>query len=150
MQRRKFLSLSALAALAAIAPIQANAQDYRATKPSVWTAHTVDDSIKELYGTAVTIEKGVHLTAPDVASNGGAIPVEIQSDIDAKSVAVFQDANPEAAVIVYTVQEDGIVDYSLKMKMKASGTISVILEGRDGKLYSARKTLDVALGGCDP
>jgi len=150
MKRRNFLSLSALTALAVIAPTQVNAQDYRTTKPSVWTAHTVDDSIKQLYGTATTIEEGVSLSAPDVASNGGAIPVEIQSDIDAKSVAVFQDANPEAAVIVYTVQEGGIVDYSIKMKMKASGTISVIVEGRDGKLYSARKTLDVAIGGCDP
>jgi hypothetical protein len=33
--------------------------------------------------------------------------------------------------------------------MKASGTITVVLEGRDGKLYSATKTLDVALGGCE-
>jgi len=149
MQRRKFLSLSTLIAFAAMTPVQLSAENYRATKPDVWTSHTVDDSIKKLYGTRTTIQEGVKLTAPDVASNGGAIPVDIKSDISAKSVALFQDANPEAAVIVYTVHEGGIIDYSLKMKMKASGTITVVVEGRDGKLYSANKTLDVALGGCE-
>jgi len=149
MQRRKFLSLSGLAAFAAMAPAQLSAEDYRATKPDVWTAHTVDDSITKLYGTTTTIEEGVKLTAPDVASNGGAIPVDFSSDIDAKSVAVFQDANPESAVIVYTIHENSIINFSIKMKMKASGTITVVVEGRDGKLYSAKKTLDVALGGCE-
>jgi len=149
MQRRKFLSLSGLAAFAAMAPVQLSAEDYRKTKPDVWTAHTVDDSIKKLYGTTTTIEEGVKLTAPDVASNGGAIPVDFSSDIAAKSVAVFQDANPESAVIVYTIHEASIIDFSIKMKMKASGTITVVVEGKDGKLYSAKKTLDVALGGCE-
>ena len=137
MQRRKFLSLSGLAAFAAMAPAQLSAEDYRATKPDVWTAHTVDDSITKLYGTTTTIEEGVKLTAPDVASNGGAIPVDFSSDIDAKSVAVFQDANPESAVIVYTIHENSIINFSIKMKMKASGTITVVLEGLDGKLYTA-------------
>lgn len=148
MQRRKFLSLGAIAA-AAMVPASLVAEDYRATKPDVWTSHTVDDSIKKLYGSNTFIAEGVKLTAPDVASNGGAIPVDITSDIPAKSVAIFQDANPESAVAVFTVREGGIVDYSIKMKMKASGTITVVLEGRDGKLYSASKTLDVALGGCE-
>ena len=91
----------------------------------------------------------VKLVAPKVASNGGAIPVDISSDIEAKTVALFQDANPESAVAVFEVGEFGIVDYSLKIKMKKSGTITAIVEGKDGKLYSAAMTLDVALGGCE-
>jgi len=149
MQRRKFLSLGALAAAAAFVPASLSAEDYRKTKPDAWKAHTVEDAITKLYGTSVSIEKGVKLTTPDVAANGGAIPVDIKSDIDAKSVAVFQDVNPESAVAVFTVLEGGIIDYSIKMKMKKSGTITIIVEGKDGKLYSAKKTLDVALGGCE-
>jgi sulfur-oxidizing protein SoxY len=149
MQRRKFLNLSALAAVAAVVPASLSAEDFRASKPDVWTAHTVDDAIMKMYGTNKTIQEGVKLVAPDVASNGGAIPVDVKSDIDAKTVAIFQDANPEAAVAVYTLTEGGLIDYSIKMKMKKSGTITVIVEGKDGKLYSAKKTLDVALGGCE-
>jgi len=149
MERRQFLSLTlGTLALAAI-PARLTAEDYRKLKPTVWTAHTVDDAMNNLYGSTKTIQEGVTLTAPDVASNGGAIPVTIKSDIDAKTVAVFQDVNPESAVAVYDVPDVAIIDYSFKMKMKKSGTITVVVEGKDGKLYSASKTLDVALGGCE-
>lgn len=147
MDRRKFLSLSMVAA--AVLPASLSAIDFRATKPDAWTAHTVADAIKALYGDIKPEEKGVKVRAPKVASNGGAIPVTVESDIDAKTVALFQDANPEAAVCVYDVQEGGIVDYQCKIKMKKSGTITAILEGRDGKFYVGHVTLEVALGGCE-
>jgi len=149
MERRKFLGFGIFAAAAALVPATLSAEDYRKTKPDAWTAHTVEDAIAKLYGTSTTIEKGVTLTAPDVAANGGAVPVDFQSDIAAKSVAVFQNANPESAVCVFTLTENSIIDYSIKMKLKQSGTITVVVEGKDGKLYSAKKTLSVALGGCE-
>jgi len=45
-------------------------------------------------------EKGVSIKAPKLAENGGKIPVVVKSDIDAKSVALFQDVNPRSAVAV--------------------------------------------------
>ena len=144
MKRRNFLGMALVAV-----PAILSAVDFRKTKPDTWTAHTVDDSIEKLYGDINPEEKGVKLKAPDVASNGGAIPVSVKSKIDAKTVAIFQDANPEATVAVYTVMEGQPVDYSVKIKMKKSGTITVIVEGKDGKFYSAKKTLEVALGGCE-
>lgn len=149
MERRQFLSLTLGALALAVVPASVRAEDYRKLKPTVWTAHTVEEAIKNLYGTTATIAEGVKLVAPKVASNGGAIPVDVSSDIDAKTVAIFQDANPESAVAVYTVGDYGIVDYSINIKMKKSGTITAIVEGKDGKLYSATMTLDVALGGCE-
>ena len=147
MDRRKFMSLSIAAA--AVLPVSVSAIDWRAEKPATWTAHTVADSIKALYGDITPEESGVKVKAPKVASNGGAIPVTVSSDIAAKTVAVFQDANPEATVCVFDVQEGGIVDYMMKIKMKKSGTITAIVEGRDGKFYVGKVTLEVALGGCE-
>ena len=149
MQRRKFLSLGALAAVASMVPATLSADDFRKSKPDLWTAKTVDDAISKMYGTSALTKSNVTLTTPDVASNGGQIPVAFTSDIDAKTVAVFQDVNPESAVIVYTMHENSIVDFSIKMKMKKSGTITVVVEGKDGKLYSTSKSLNVALGGCE-
>ena len=153
MQRRKFLSLVGLGAVAlTAAPAVVSATDWRADKPDVWTAHTVDDAFKAMYGSAATIEEGVKVTTPDVAASGGAVPVNVSSDIAAKTVAVFQDANPEAAVIVFDVNKYSIINYDMKMKLKSVGepiTITVIIEGQDGKLYSGKRTLDVALGGCE-
>ncbi|MGZ5207648.1 MAG: thiosulfate oxidation carrier protein SoxY [Sulfuricurvum sp.] len=149
MERRKFLGFGVFAAVVALVPSALVAEDYRKTKPDAWTAHTMEDAIAKLYGSSVTIEQGVTLTAPDVAANGGAVPVDFSSDIAAKSVAVFQSSNPESAVCVYTLNENTIIDYSIKMKLKQSGTIMVVVEGKDGKLYSAKKSLSVALGGCE-
>ncbi len=149
MQRRKFLSLTLGALALSVVPASVKAEDYRKSKPTVWTAHSVEDAMENLYGTSETIEEGVTLVAPDVAANGGAVPVSVTSDIDAKSVAIFQDANPESAVCVFDIGEYGVVDFSIKMKMKESGAVTVVVQGKDGKLYSATKDMDVALGGCE-
>jgi len=149
MERRKFLSLTLGALALAVVPASVRAEDYRKLKPTVWTAHTVEDAIKNLYGTTKTIEKNVKLVAPDVAANGGAIPVDFSTKIPAKSIAVFQDANPESAVAVYSIGKHDVTEYSIKIKMGKSGSITVVVEGTDGKLYSAKKTLEVALGGCE-
>lgn len=150
MERRKFLSMTLGAAVLAAVPASVRAEDYRKAKPTVWTAHTVDDAVKAMYGKTATIEKGVKVNAPDVAANGGAIPVNVTSDIkNAKTLAIFQDANPEAAVIVFDINEYSIMNYDVKIKMKASGTITAIVQTKDGKLYSGKKTLEVALGGCE-
>ena len=152
MERRKFLSLSGLAVAAAALAPAANAEDFRKTKPTVWTAHTVDDAITAMYGTTAATESGVTVTMPDVAANGGAVPVNIKSDIDAKTVALFQNANPESAVAAWTIHEGTIINFDLKIKLKSDGTpitVTAIVEGKDGKLYSGVKTLNVALGGCE-
>lgn len=149
MERRKFLNITLGALALAVVPASIKAEDYRASKPTVWTAHTVDDAIKNLYGTTTSIAKGVKLKAPKVASNGGAIPVDFSTEIPAKSIAVFQDANPEAAVAVYSINKNDVTEYSIKIKMGKSGSITVVVEGLDGKLYSAKQTLEVALGGCE-
>ncbi len=148
MERRKFLGLG-LAAVALV-PASVSAIDFRKEKPDAWTAHKVDEAIKALYGDikAEDTDK-ITLKVPKIASNGGAIPVSIASDLDLKSLALFQDANPESAVIAYTIPESGIVDYMVKIKMKGSGEITIVAEGKDGKFYKTSKKLEVALGGCE-
>ena len=149
MERRQFLSMTLGALALAAVPASVRAEDYRKLKPTVWTAHTVDDAIKNLYGTTSYEKSGVKLTTPKVASNGGAIPVDFKVTVPAKTVAVFQDANPESAVCVYDVTKYDTMEYSIKIKMAKSGSITVIAEGTDGKLYGVKNTLDVALGGCE-
>lgn len=147
MERREFLGLS-VAAFVAL-PALLSATDFRAAKPDAWTAKTVEDAIKALYGSVELIEKDVKVKAPKVASNGGAVPVTVQSSIPGKTVSIFQDANPESAVITFELNEYSIIDFGIKIKMKQSGTITAVVEGTDGKLYVGKQTLEVALGGCE-
>jgi sulfur-oxidizing protein SoxY len=147
MNRRKFLGLG-LAAVALVPVTALHATDYRKEKPDTWKAEEVDDAIKGLYGDITPIEEGVKIKAPKLAENGGAIPVFVKSDKPAKSVALFQDANPRSAVAVWTVPEGGIVDYGIKIKMRKSGKITAIVEGIDGKFYSKVLDIEVSIGGC--
>jgi len=158
MERRQFLNITLGALALAVVPASVRAEDFRATKPAVWAAHKMDDAIKAMYGTTTTIEKGVKLSAANVAfdsgtmataANGGAIPVDFSTNIEAKTIAVFQDSNPEAAVCVYEVNKYSVNEYSIKIKMGNPGTIKVIVEGTDGNLYSATQKLNVAKGGCE-
>ncbi len=148
MERRKFLGLG-LAAVALV-PASLSAVDFRKEKPDAWKAKKVDEAIKALYGEAKLEEsKDLTVKAPKIASNGGAVPVSIKSSLDLKSVALFQDANPESAVAVFTIPAGAIVNYMTKIKMKASGEITVVAEAKDGKFYKASQKLEVALGGCE-
>ena len=158
MERRNFLSVTLGALALAAVPASVRAEDFRKSKPTVWEAHTVEDAIKALYGNTTLVEEGVKLKAAGesfdsgkkaVASSGGAIPVEFSTEIPAKTIAVFQDANPESAVCVYTMNKYSVNKYSIKIKMGKPGTITIVVEGLDGKLYAAKQTLDVALGGCE-
>jgi len=143
--KKSILSLVVLAAMT----VSISATDYRAEKADAWAAQDVPTAIKALYGEITPTEGEIKLKAPKVASNGGAIPVSVKTDIPAKSIAIFQDANPEATVAVFAVPEGAKVDFSLKIKMKKSGSITTIVEGTDGKFYSKKISLEVALGGCE-
>ncbi len=156
MNRRNFIGFGVLAMATLPATLSAfSSIDFRKTKPDTWTAKTVDNAVKALYGDIKPEESGVTVKAPKVASNGGAVPITVKSDIPAKTVAVFQDMNPESAVAVWNVPEGGIVDYSFKIKLKATdenggnGTVYAIVEGRDGKFYKGKVSLQVAKGGCE-
>jgi sulfur-oxidizing protein SoxY len=147
MDRRKFLGFGLAAA--ALVPASLSAFDFRKDKPDTWTAHNVADGIKALYGDIKAEEGDISVKAPKIASNGGAIPVTIKSGLDLKSMAIFQDANPESAVVAFTIPAGAVINYMTKIKMKASGEITVIAEGNDGKFYKATQKLEVALGGCE-
>ena len=147
MDRRKFLGLG-LATLALAPMTTLNATDFRKEKPDAWKGTTPEDAIKALYGDAKAEEKDVTIKAPKLAENGGKIPVVVKSDIEAKTVALLQDSNPRALVAVWTIPEGGIVDFSVTMKMKKSGKITAIVEGKDGKFYSKVLPIEVSKGGC--
>jgi sulfur-oxidizing protein SoxY len=150
MDRRKFLSFAGGLVALSVIPIDIKAEDYRSLKPDVWTAHTIDDATKALYGMKTPIESDkVKITVPKINSSGATVPVKFETSIDAKTIALFQDANPESAVAVYDVNIYDMKKYEVKIKMGESGTVMVLVEGTDGNIYMAKAKTEVAAGGCE-
>jgi len=147
MNRRKFLGLGLGVAAATMVPANLSAVNFRETKPKAWTASKVDAGMKEVFGTSATTASGIKLNAPAIAENGAVIPISVSTDLKAKTVAIFQDANPESTVAVFTVPANGIIDYSVRIKMAKTGIVTVVADV-DGKLHSASATVKVTAGGC--
>lgn len=148
MERRNFIGLGFGALAATMIPAGLSATDFRKTTPKAWSATKTDVAMKELFGTTSATEGKVELKAPDIAENGAVIPITVSSDLDGKTVAVFQDANPEATVAVFTVPAGGVIDYSIRIKMAKTGTVKAVVADKKGKLYSASQLVKVTKGGC--
>ncbi len=150
MNRRKFLSFAGSAIALSVIPVNLNAEDYRKAKPDVWTAHNLDDATQALYGIKEPIlSDKIKITVPKINSSGASVPVKFETTLDAKTIALFQDANPESAVAVYDVNIYDLKKYEAKIKMEKDGMIMVLVEATDGKIYMAKVATKVAAGGCE-
>ena len=150
MNRRNFLSFAGSAIALSVIPMNLNAEDYRKSKPKVWEAHNIDDATKALYGMKTPIQSDkIKIKVPKINSSGGAVPVKFETTLDAKTIALFQDANPESAVAVYDVNKYDLKKYDVKIKMEKDGVIMVLVEATDGNIYMAKVATKVAAGGCE-
>ncbi len=150
MERRKFLNLGLVAAAAVLAPMtNLNAVNFRETKAKAWEIEKSADAIKEMFGAGElkTTDK-IKFTAPKLAENGGSIPISLSTDLDIETIALFQDANPRAATVVFSVPEGQKVDYSFRIKMRQTAVVTIVAKAKDGTLYTVAKEIDVSIGGC--
>ena len=147
MNRRNFLSLGFGAVAIAAIPGKLSAIDFRETLPKAWIVTKVDDAIKEIFGSSALTEGSINLSAPDIAENGAVIPVSFDTTLNATKIAVFQDANPESAVAVFSIPENAVIDYAIRIKLAKTGTVTVVAEA-NGKLYAVSKLVKVTIGGC--
>ena len=109
------------------------------------------DTVKKMFGDVKLIEKNVSLFAPDLAANGGSIPLVIRHNLDVKSVSVFVTAENYKRMnficSFYTIGKYDTLEYYLKFKMYESGYAQVVVESKDSKFYTAHKYIEVSVAG---
>lgn len=114
--------------------------------------------IKDTFGDIELIDTDrVQLVAPEIASNGGAVPISIRSSIKAKSVTLFakQEQAKMKFICQWRMHGQSIIEYDLNIKLNSNGSIwnskdnnlKVVIEAEDGKFYTTEKQVRVALGG---
>ncbi|CAA6806934.1 MAG: Sulfur oxidation protein SoxYZ sulfur covalently binding protein SoxYZ [uncultured Sulfurovum sp.] len=142
MKRRHFLALASLSSSYLFAI------DFRETKAKAWKARKLNDAAVKLYGeekfATLQVSDRVVIEADKfIVPNARQIPVKFRSDIEAKSVALFQTANDQSLVAVFSINKGMIIDYELNIRMDRKGTFFVVVEGLDDKLYYTRQFIDV-------
>jgi sulfur-oxidizing protein SoxY len=106
------------------------------------------DAIKALYGKTAEPSDKVKLDAPEIAENGGVVPISVTTTLDkVTSISFFVAENPSALAASYKIPEGTIPGVANRLKMAKTTNVVAIVEA-DGKLYSATKEVKVTVGGC--
>ncbi|MBR0962116.1 thiosulfate oxidation carrier protein SoxY [Bradyrhizobium japonicum] len=106
------------------------------------------DAIKALYGKTAEPSDKVKLDAPEIAENGGVVPISVTTTLDkVTSISFFVAENPFALAASYKIPDGTIPAVANRLKMARTTRLTAIVEA-DGKLYSATKEVKVTVGGC--
>jgi sulfur-oxidizing protein SoxY len=106
------------------------------------------DAIRALYGRTAEPSDKVKLDAPEIAENGGVVPISVTTTLDkVTSISFFVAENPSALAASYRISDGTIPAVANRLKMAKTTNVTAIVEA-DGKLYSATKEVKVTVGGC--
>jgi sulfur-oxidizing protein SoxY len=106
------------------------------------------DAIRLLYGRSAEASDRVKLDAPEIAENGGVVPVSVSTTLaDVTSIAFLVSENPNALIARYRIPADTVPSVANRIKMAKTSNVIVLVEA-GGKLYSATKEVKVTVGGC--
>ena len=109
----------------------------------------VDAAIKAMTGSASSEESDkIHIKAPDIAENGGVVPVSVTSDIEgATDILILAPNNPVPMVAAFALGEGAETFARTNIKMGKTGDVVAVIKAGD-KTYTAKKAVKVTIGGC--
>ena len=96
---------------------------------------------------AVPLEGGVRIEAPEIADNGGAVPVRVSAE-GARRIALFADGNPSPGVAVFTFGKWVKPVASTRIRLAGSQKLIAVAEMADGTFRTASRPIKVTAGGC--
>jgi len=149
MKRRNFLGLGFTTMAVAALQSVSSASIFK-DHPKAFMAKTGDEALKDAYGTTdVMKDDKVTLKLPDIAENGGAVPVTVSTSLtNAKNMTIIIEANPHPLAATWELTEGTIPKFSTRIKMRKTGNVRLVVEDANGKLHEAIKQVKVTVGGC--
>jgi sulfur-oxidizing protein SoxY len=138
-----------VAALAAAAGLLKPTRVLAAEWPKdAFGAKSVEEVLKSLYGaTATAASAQIKIKAAPQAENAATVPITVSAElpnVEAVSILVEKNASP----LVCNASLSGAEGYlHARMKMAQTSDVQVVVKSA-GKLYSAKQTIKVTVGGC--
>ena len=149
MKRRIFLKGSVAAgALGAAAGLLTPQAVLAAWNTEAFKTKKMDEAINAVMGASTTEpSKEIKIKAPDIAENGAVVPIAVSTTMAAESIAILAENNPAPLTCAFTLGEGAEGFVSTRIKMGKTGDVIAVVKA-GGKLYSARKSVKVTIGGC--
>lgn len=108
----------------------------------------IDDALKALYGNTQTSPSGsIKIKAQLQAESGETVPITVSADlpnVEALSIYVEKNNLPLVANLALSGADPY---FSTRMKMGQTSDVHVVCKS-GGKLYTAKQTIKVTVGGC--
>jgi sulfur-oxidizing protein SoxY len=152
IKRRIFLkgSLAAGAVGAAVGAGLLTPRAVLAAWPSdAFSAKDVPDALTALLGTGATEPSTeISIKAPDIAENAAVVPITVETNMPGvERIAIVADGNPFPLTSAYDLGPTALPYVSTRIRMAKTSDVIAVVKA-DGKLYSARKSVKVTIGGC--
>lgn len=110
-------------------------------------SNDVDEAIAEFTGGAAPRDGGVVLEVPEIADNGGAVPVRVAAE-GARRIALFADGNPSPDVVVFAFGRLATPVASTRIRLAGSQNVLAVAELADGTFRKTARAIAVTAGGC--
>ena len=107
----------------------------------------VEQAIAGFTGGATPLKGGVLLEVPEIADNGGSVPVRIAAE-GARRIALFADGNPNPGVAVFTFGRLVPPAATIRIRLAGSQNVIAVAEMADGTFRQASQAIAVTVGGC--
>lgn len=114
-----------------------------------YAAKTVEDALKNLYGTSATAPSTeVKVRAQPAVENGAVVPVSVSTGLaDVRSISVLVEKNAQPLVAHINLLTGAAPYFAVNIKIGSSSDVHFVVHA-GGKLYSAKQYIKVTVGGC--
>ena len=144
MKRRNFLQFAALAGA-----LSSLAQSAFAWPAAAFGAEEPNGALAELFGGAApAASDAIKFKAPEIAENGAVVPVTVQYNGPAKTIAVLVEENPQPLAAAFQISPKALAHVATRIKMGTSSNVVALVQTADGQLLSAAREVKVTIGGC--
>lgn len=150
LARRQFLTQLGRAGLAALTLASGLAARFALAAESrpAFAAEGLADALKALGMANPAKSDAISFKAPDIAENGAAVPVEVESTLPGtREIVLLVEKNPHVMSAVFRFPEGTDAYVSTRVKVAESSLIHAVVKTDAGVFYTAR-LVKVTLGGC--
>ena len=116
---------------------------------SAFSAETQDHALAELFPEqTITPSEDIQIDMYETIENGAVVPIKIQAKLpNLESITILVEKNPNPLIAIFHLNPlcTGLIE--TRIKVGESSMLTIIAKS-DGQLFSAKKMVNVVLGGC--
>ena len=122
---------------------------FAARNKAAFSAETETDALAAFYpGEEIAASDAIEIGVHDVVENGAVVPVEIKTTLpDVKSITILVEKNPNPLIASFNLSPECSGIIATRIKVAEPSDILAVVRS-NGKLFSARKFVEVVAGGC--